>query len=113
MEGMDGVLRNIDALAQRMRKSAADAADESARYLESYAKTHKPYKDRTANLRNSTAGSWTMTPEGATVVISASMEYAPFVELGTRRNRPYAFLWPAVAENEAKIGGIFLRHMHL
>jgi hypothetical protein len=113
MEGMDGIQSNIRALRNRLLAAAGDAADESAHLLESYAKATAPFTDRTGNLRNSIKGTSTVSTESARMVISASMNYAPWVELGSSRARPYAFLWPTVAANVERVQGIFQRHMKI
>lgn len=113
MEGMGDIQRNIQALHDRLIAAAHDAADESAHLLESHAKQIGPWTDRTQHLRGSIKGS----AEGAfgvfRIVVSESMEYAPFVEIGTRRSRPYPALWPTVAANVDRVQGIFQRHMKI
>lgn len=37
------------------------------------------------------------------VIVGSNMEYAPYVELGTSRNRGYPFLEPAIMENHQKL----------
>ncbi len=113
MEGMDGIQANIRKLRAQLLAQAADAADESAHLLESYSKATAPFTDRTGNLRNSIKGTSTVSHESARMVVSASMQYAPFVELGTSRSAPYAFLWPSVAANTDRVLGIFQRHMKI
>lgn len=113
MDGMDTVRNNIRAMLLRLRAEAIAAADESAHLLEGYAKQTAPFTDRTGNLRNSIKGSSEVRDDYARMTVSASMEYAPFVELGTSRARAYAFLWPSVAANTDNVLGIFQRHMRL
>jgi len=115
LEGMPGIQRNLRAMVTRMEKQAADAADETAKYLANTAKQIGPWTDRTANLRNSINGTSGSVPGGYRIVVSESMTYAPFVEEGTRRSRPYPALWPAVAEtvNSGTAMAIFRRHLHL
>ncbi len=113
MEGMDGIRANIRALRDRLLQQAAEAADESAHLLESYAKATAPFTDRTGNLRNSIKGTSAGAMGTYRIVVSASMSYAPFVELGTSRSRPYAFLWPTVAANVDNVMGIFNRRLKI
>lgn len=138
LEGVDNVLRNLAALGQRMQQAAAEAADESAILLETYAKQTAPFKDRTGNLRNSIKGTWGNAPGGFRIVLSAGMSYAPPVEFGhfakrnttrysTRAGRATtqrisdrafgtgvqarAFIWPSVAANAPRVLEIFKRRL--
>lgn len=113
MEGMDDIQRNLAAMVKRMRQHAEAAGDETAHYLTSYAKNIAPWTDRTSNLRNSITGQSVPSANKITIYVSESMEYAPFVEAGTSRSRPYPALWPTVAENTGTAIGIFKKHLHL
>lgn len=113
MDGLDDVKRNLNAAINRMVAQAAAAGDESAHYLEAYAKSTAPFTDRSKYLRNSIKGSSEAHPDHVQVMVSANMEYAAFVELGTSRSRPYAFLWPTVASNADIVTGIFRKRLQL
>lgn len=115
LEGMGDIQRNMAQLFAEMEREAAAAADEVSLYMASYAKSIAPWTDRTGNLRNSIAGSSSRTPTGLLMVVSESMNYAPFVEEGTSRSRPYPSLWPTVAHtvNSGTAMGIFARHLQL
>lgn len=139
MDGIDGINANIRALRDRLLAAAADAADESAHLLESYAKANAPWTDRTTHLRNSLDGTWEVNLSTATVMISFSKEYGPFLDPGhfakrnttrwsTRKGKTtvqrisdhafgswvsYPILWPTVAHNAHRVTGIFARHMRI
>lgn len=113
MEGMNDIQQNIEALRMRLLAAAGSAADESGMLLSSYAKSIAPWTDRSKFLRGSIKGQGEVSADVATVVVSESMTYAPFVEGGTRRARPYPSLWPSVAANVDNVMGIFSRHMKL
>lgn len=110
---MDNVLRNLAALGHKMEAESAAAADEVAIKLESTAKFLGPWTDRTTNLRNSIKGTSGPVPGGYQMVVSESMSYAPMVETGTRRSKPYPSLWPAVVANQTTVLEIFARHLKL
>lgn len=141
MEGMDEIQANIRAMGEKMLAAAAAAGDESAHLLESYAKAIAPWTDRTTHLRKSIKGSSSASLSVVTVMVSESMTYAPFVELGgtfskrkttrmsTRKgkitaqrisdrafgtiSKGYPALWPTVASNTETVRQIFKRHMGL
>lgn len=106
LEGMDEIQANLKRLGEQMIERAGKAADEIASLLESYSKSHAPFKDQSGNLRQSIRGTWEHVRRDVfRVILSASMEYAAFVEL-LHQGR-YAYLWPAVLENEKRIQQIW------
>lgn len=113
MEGMDRIQSNIRALRDRLLAAAADAADESAHLLSSYAKAIAPWTDRTQNLRGSINAKGTVEGNVARITVFETMTYAPWVEGGTSRSRAYPSLWPSVAANADRVLQTFQRHMKL
>lgn len=51
------------------------------------------------------------TSDEKTVVIGTNVEYAPFVELGTRKRKPKPFLAPAAKNHSAEYRRIALMYM--
>lgn len=112
LEGWDEVKRNLEHAHREMVQRAGDAAGEIADLLESYAKANAPFRDRTANLRQSIDGTWAQIGRDVfRVVLSAGMEYAAFVEL-LHQGR-YAYLWPAVMSNETRIMEIWRKRLEI
>jgi hypothetical protein len=110
LDGLAEVERNLRLAQEALLARARLAADEIATLLESWAKANAPFKDRTGNLRQSIAGSWAQSkPDVFRVVISAGMSYAAFVEL-LHQGR-YAYLWPAVTANDARIMEIWQKRL--
>ena len=75
---------------------------------EGYAKLKAPVD--TGRLRNSITHS--LAPEEEAVYIGTNVEYAPYVEFGTRRTKAQPFLKPAVqdhAEEYKRIAESFLK----
>lgn len=106
MEGLNDVSRRQQAWLEAQHRKAAAAADEIAALLESDAKANAPFTDRTGNLRNSIQGTGEQVRADLyRVVLSAGMEYAIFVE--TIRGGHYAYLWPTMLRNEARIKAIW------
>jgi phage gpG-like protein len=54
-------------------------------------------------IRSITPELTSVTPTLITGVVYSNMEYAAFVELGTSRNRPYPYLWPALVANANRL----------
>lgn len=67
-------------------------ARRAARQAAQYAKANHAYTDRTGNLTRSIQS----VPTSTGAYLSARMGYAHFVEYGTKRNKPYPFLRPAL-----------------
>lgn len=65
---------------------------------ETYAKEITPV--RTGNLRNSITH--TVEEEEKAAVIGTNVEYAPYVELGTVKQRPQPYLRPAIEDHIAE-----------
>jgi HK97 gp10 family phage protein len=113
MEGMNSIQQNIRALRDSLLAAAAEAADESAHLLETYAKANAPWTDRTVQLRNSLDGDSEVSSTSARMTISMGKTYGPFVELGTSRSSAYPILWPTVAANVDNVMKIFQKHMRI
>lgn len=113
LDGTDNILRNARGLIDQWNAAVPAAADEVALKLESTAKNIGPWTDRTGNLRNSIKGRSFPVGDGYRMVVSESMSYAPFVEAGTSRSKPYPSLWPAVVQNQNDAISIFARHLKL
>lgn len=77
----------------------AQGLDAGARIVETWAKVYAPVD--TGALRNSIQVDEPVTPELATV--SATVEYAEYVEVGTSHSPAHPFMRPAVDQHEAEI----------
>lgn len=85
---VDEVLRELDQAKQR-------ALEEIGLLAESYAKQYCPVD--TGRLRNSISHAVSESEQAA--VIGTNVEYAPYVELGTSRQKPQPYLEPAATEH--------------
>jgi len=83
---------HIDDIEKATAEQLARAAEIIGMIAESYAKQSCPVD--TGNLRNSITHA--TEDEGRTVVIGSAVEYAPYVELGTSRQKPQPYLRPAI-----------------
>jgi hypothetical protein len=107
--GLETVLHNLDARIAALHKGAHTAAEEIAALLETYAKGHHSWKPDTGATDVSTRGEIVQeTAELITIVLSAGMDYDIYLELA--RGGKYAWLWPAIENNRARILEILVKH---
>lgn len=98
---------NREAIANAIDQALVAALEEVGLVAEGYAKRACPVD--TGRLRNSITH---IVDEGTRhVVIGTNVEYAPYVELGTRRQKPQPFLKPAANDHYSTYKGIFLKHL--
>lgn len=98
---------NREAIADAIDRALVAALEEVGLVAEGYAKRACPVD--TGRLRNSITH---IVDEGTRhVIIGTNVEYAPYVELGTRRQKPQPFLKPAANDHYSTYKGIFLKHL--
>lgn len=98
---------NREAIAEAIDRALVAALEEVGLVAEGYAKRACPVD--TGRLRNSITH---IVDEGTRhVIIGTNVEYAPYVELGTRRQKPQPFLKPAAEDHYSTYKGIFLKHL--
>lgn len=98
---------NREAIADAIDRALVAALEEVGLVAEGYAKRACPVD--TGRLRNSITH---IVDEGTRhVVIGTNVEYAPYVELGTRHQKPQPFLKPAANDHASTYKGIFRKHL--
>lgn len=98
---------NTSEAAEGIRGAVAAALEEIGLVAEGHAKRLCPVD--TGRLRGSITH--VTRPSENAVYIGTNVEYAPYVENGTRRQRPQPFLKPAAADHGAEYRAIVERHM--
>lgn len=99
---------NREAIANAIDRALVAALEEVGLVAEGYAKRACPVD--TGRLRNSITH---IVDEGTRhVIIGTNVEYATYVELGTRHQKPQPFLKPAANDHYSTYKGIFLKHLH-
>lgn len=98
---------NREAIANAIDRALVAALEEVGLVAEGYAKRACPVD--TDRLRNSITH--IVDEDGKCVIIGTNVEYAPYVELGTRRQKPQPFLKPAANDHYSTYKGIFLKHL--
>lgn len=91
---------NVDLAKAEIRAAYARAMERIGMQAEGYAQDRCPVD--TGNLRNSI----THTTDGTAVYIGTNVEYAPPVELGTRRAAAQPFLKPAATDHRGTYANI-------
>lgn len=98
---------NREAIANAIDRALVAALEEVGLVAEGYAKRACPFD--TGRLRNSITH--IVDEDGKCAVIGTNVEYAPFVELGTRRQKPQPYLKPAAEDHESTYHSIFRKHL--
>lgn len=96
-----------DEVLQQLTRAVEKALEECGLIGEGYAKKICPVD--TGRLRNSISHTVRETEQAA--YIGTNVTYAPFVELGTRRQKAQPYLKPAVADHSAQYKKIIQKAM--
>lgn len=98
---------NREAIANAIDRALVAALEEVGLVAEGYAKRACPVD--TGRLRNSITH---IVDEGTRhVIIGTNVEYAPYVELGTRHQEKQPFLKPAAEDHASTYSSIFRKHL--
>lgn len=98
---------NREAIADAIDRALVAALEEVGLVAEGYAKRACPVD--TGRLRNSITH---IVDEGTRhVVIGTNVEYAPYVELGTRHQKAQPYLKTAAEDHASTYKGIFRKHL--
>lgn len=98
---------NRDEFKRGMEAALATALEEIGLTAEGYAKRACPVD--TGRLRNSITH--IVDEGGKCAVIGTNVEYAPYVELGTRHQKPQPYLKPAAEDHASTYRSIFRKHL--
>lgn len=98
---------NREAIADAIDRALVAALEEVGLVAEGYAKRACPVD--TGRLRNSITH--VTRPDEKAVYIGTNVEYAPYVELGTRHQKAQPYLKPAAEDHASTYKGIFRKHL--
>lgn len=98
---------NREAIADAIDRALVAALEEVGLVAEGYAKRACPVD--TGRLRNSITH--IVNEDGKCAIIGTNVEYAPYVELGTRHQKPQPYLKPAAEDHESTYRSIFRKHL--
>ena len=96
---------NSDEVEGGIERAIGAALEEIGMLAEGYAKKRCPVD--TGRLRNSI----THTTSGNSAYIGTNVEYAPHVELGTRKQAAQPYLRPAAADHASQYRQVLKTHM--
>lgn len=105
--GVEVRVDNRDEFKRGMEAALATALEEIGLTAEGYAKRACPVD--TGWLRNSITH--IVDEGGKCAVIGTNVEYAPYVELGTRHQKPQPYLKSAAEDHESTYRSIFRKHL--
>ena len=105
--GVEVRVDNRDEFKRGMEAALATALEEIGLVAEGYAKRACPVD--TGRLRNSITH--IVDEDGKCAIIGTNVEYAPYVELGTRHQKPQPYLKPAAEDHESTYRSIFRKHL--
>lgn len=75
-------LSGLADFGDRAAAALTDSANDAAREMEAYAKTNRPWTDRTGNARRTLEGVSELAGERLSVGVEGHMPYSVFLELG-------------------------------
>jgi len=79
---------------RKVRAALGSYADTAAKKMEGYAKSNRPWTDRTSNAKNSIQGKHHWRGKDLVIILSGNVDYFVFLELAHGKN--YAILKPTV-----------------
>ena len=108
VEGVNEVIANLQNWSQRKKTDLKNVADsEICPMLERYAKTHRPWTDRTGNARRGLFSRAEMTRDELIIRVAHSVYYGVYLERdGAGR---YSILLPTMEQNRASMKRILRR----
>lgn len=91
----DQIADVIRALARQAPNVVADIATSEASRAEAWMKDNAPWTDRTSNARSGLFGRSERSGNVITVTLGHTVEYGPYLELGTYKMTPRRIVIPA------------------
>lgn len=109
LKGINGLLDRAKLLLPKVRARVQQTVAETALLIETDAKQFAPVD--TGRLRSSIHAE--IAPNGLSATVEVSVNYAVFVEMGTRRQRAQPFLFPAYEKNRGAFVANLKRNLKL
>lgn len=109
LKGINGLLDRAKLLLPKVRTGVQQTVAETALLIETDAKQFAPVD--TGRLRSSIHAE--IAPNGLSATVEVSVNYAAFVEMGTRRQRAQPFLFPAYEKNRGAFVANLKRNLKL
>jgi HK97 gp10 family phage protein len=109
LKGVEGLLNRAKLLVPRIKAGVQQTVAETALLIETDAKLFAPVD--TGRLRASIHAE--IAPNGLSATVEAGVDYAVFLEFGTRRQRAQPFLFPAYEKNRLAFVAALKRNLKL
>jgi hypothetical protein len=94
------IAQRLQALVAQAPNVIHDVAVDEASRAESEMKERAGWTDRTTHARGGLFGKAEKTAAGSTIYLGGTMEYQPFLELGTKTSKPYPIIVPVADETK-------------
>ena len=105
--GREEVKRAMERYGRDAKQAILQLAQEWAPILETYAKQHRPWEDRTTNARQSLYAIVDQRDGKTTIFLSHGMDYGVYLEL--RNAGRYAIILPTLEAHYAQIAANYRR----
>lgn len=95
------MMREINALPERVAVALDGYGKTVAAQLEAIAKKNRPWTDRTAKARQSIHGGTERMDTGIKIILESGVEYAVYLEFAHEKR--YAVIYPTLKEEAPKV----------
>jgi HK97 gp10 family phage protein len=96
VRGLNTVIQHFDAIASLTGELLFWGADRSGELVRDYAKANHPWTNRTFDTEKSIHHNVFTTPDSVGMEAGPTTFYAPFLEFGTIKAKPFPFMIPAL-----------------
>lgn len=93
---LDSLLEGLENFESKAQTAIRMYADTSAEKLESYAKSHRKWQDRSTDARKRLKGTAIKVPEGYRLQLAHGVKYGIYLELANEKK--YAIIEPTLTE---------------
>lgn len=101
--GIGGITSKMAQARRGMKAGTVALAASHAARGERAMKANAPWSDRTSNARQGLFGESEETADGAVIVLGGTVEYQPYLELGTSRMAPRPIILPTAQVTQREV----------
>lgn len=100
---LESLADNVRGLKELIAKGMDNRGNYWSVELEGEAKQTAPWTDQTGNARKGLTGRYEVQGNSLTIYLFHTVEYGPFLEMGTGKMRPFPVILPTMQRNYGKI----------